>query len=136
MITKLRNVWYNIKKRCHSKSNRDYWRYGAKGILVCDEWRYSFESFEHWALTNGYQEGLWLDRIDNGKGYCPENCRWVTRADSNRNKTTVRIYEGLTLNQWCERLGLPYQTIYCRIHDFNWPIEKALTTPIRTKEVR
>lgn len=136
MSTKLRNVWHNMRKRCHSPSNRDYWRYGAKGIVICDDWRYSFEEFESWALTHGYQEGLWIDRVDNSKGYSPENCRWVSRVESNRNKTTVLTYKGLTLNQWCDKLSLPYQTIYCRVHDLGWAIEKALNTPIRAREVR
>lgn len=136
MIRKLKNVWYNMRKRCYSKTYRDYTYYGAKGITICDEWKYDYLNFERWAISNNYKEGLFLDRIDNSKGYSPINCRWITKIQSNKNKTTVLIYNGLTLGEWCDKLHLSYKTIYDRIKYLGWSIDKALTTPIREKEVR
>jgi hypothetical protein len=65
--------------------------YIERGIRVCDEWAHSFEAFKAWALANGYQDDLLLDREDNDRGYEPGNCRWVTMLESNRNKRNVKL---------------------------------------------
>lgn len=74
---KLFSLWKQMVARCHNKKNNIYYKYGAKGITVCDEWRKEFEPFLIWAIENGYGEGLTLDRIDGDRGYSPDNCRWV-----------------------------------------------------------
>jgi hypothetical protein len=75
-----------MKSRCNNPNHQDYKWYGAKGIRVCEEWSLSFKEFEKWALTNGYADNLTIDRRDNARIYEPENCRWLTQADQNRNK--------------------------------------------------
>ena len=79
-------IWHGMKQRCYRKKNENYSRYGADGITVCDEWKEEFEHFLKWALDNGYSKELTLDRIDNSKGYSPDNCRWVTYYKQAQNK--------------------------------------------------
>jgi hypothetical protein len=80
--TKLYNVWAGIKRRCYNKNQKSYKDYGAKGIRMCDEWFNSFESFMEFAISNGYKEGLEVDRIDSTKNYEPSNCRFITKAEN------------------------------------------------------
>ena len=88
--TKLYNVWCSMKERCHTPSNTSYKNYGARGIKVCDEWL-KFEPFYEWAISNGYSEGLSIDRIDVNGNYCPENCRWSTK-EVQANNTRANHY--------------------------------------------
>lgn len=117
---KLRDTWRNMQYRCFNKSNRAYHNYGGRGISVCDEWQKEkgFLNFYKWALKNGYEIGLTLDRIDNDGDYSPHNCRWVSRKTQCRNKrTNVKInYQGksLTIVEWCEELNIP--SSYMRYH--------------------
>ena len=83
--TRLATEWYAMRERC--RRNIPHFKYWAgRGIKVCEEWENSFESFRDWALGNGYKDNLTLDRIDNDKGYSPDNCRWVTKAEQNKNR--------------------------------------------------
>jgi hypothetical protein len=75
-----------MKQRCHNPKNSRYQDYGGRGITVCDEWLNSFTSFYDWSIANGYRDDLSIDRIDNDKGYSPDNCRWATVLEQNRNK--------------------------------------------------
>lgn len=77
--TRLYNIWGCMKQRCCNPRNPRYGRYGGRGIMVCDEWLHSFEKFKEWSISNGYEDGLQIDRIDNDGNYEPNNCRWVTR---------------------------------------------------------
>ena len=84
--TELHKRWMGIIKRINSDKPGHYRTYKGRGITMCDEWRRDFLSFERWALENGYKKDLLLDRIDNYKGYSPENCRWVTPKQSTNNR--------------------------------------------------
>ncbi len=77
--TKLFYVWNGIKQRCYYKKHKSYSDYGGRGITMCDEWRENFQTFYDWAMANGYQEGLTIDRVDNDGNYEPGNCQWITR---------------------------------------------------------
>ena len=79
-----------MKQRCNNEHNSIYAYYGGRGIKVCKEWENNFLAFYDWAIKNGYDDTLTIDRIDNDKGYCPENCRWVTMATQSRNKRKYR----------------------------------------------
>jgi hypothetical protein len=77
-----------MKSRCHNPNHNDFKYYGARGVVVCDEWKDSFLMFEQWAKTNGYSEYLTIDRFPNKYGiYEPSNCRWATMQQQNKNKS-------------------------------------------------
>lgn len=128
---KLRHVYYDMLKRCHGPKNKGYARYGARGITVCEEWRNDCCVFYRWAKENGYKEGLTIDRIDNNKGYCPENCRWTTWKvqTANRGNTRWLTFNGetKTLKEWSEVLGMSYQLLADRVYRYGWSVDKALT---------
>ena len=83
---RLYGVWLSMRRRCDNKNVRAYARYGGRGIKVCSEWQ-EFSVFEKWANENGYKQGLSLDRANNNGDYCPENCRFVSMKEQNRNRS-------------------------------------------------
>ena len=136
---RLRKVFYNMKTRCYDINSKDYKYYGERGIYICDEWiTGNTFPFIEWALLNGYEKGLQIDRIDNNKPYSPENCRFVTRVENMRNQRTNRSvkYRGeifSTINGLIESKiidVLSRESIRSRIKR-GWDIEKAIDTPIR-----
>lgn len=127
-------VWRAMVGRCENPNNKSYPYYGGKGISVCKEWHGSSTFFE-WALNNGYSHGLTIERIDVGKGYEPDNCKWIPRKQQARNKTNNVMVEidgtSKCLPEWCEEYGMSYYTVYQRIKKLGWEPKKALTTPIK-----
>ena len=90
--TRIYRVWCSMKERCYNLNNKSYKNYGGRGIKVCSEWKDSFVSFFLWASENGYNRDAkygecTLDRIDFNSDYSPENCRFVSIKNQNRNYT-------------------------------------------------
>lgn len=114
----LYDVWSSMIQRCHNKNNNGYSNYGGRGISVCEEWRTDFQSFYDWAMLCGYKKGVSLDRIDNNKGYSPDNCRWVTQYTQSRNKRNnlMVTYLGkeMTLQDVADKTHIPRSTLYYR----------------------
>ena len=131
---RLYRIWSVMRGRCNNPNQSEYHRYGARGITVCPEWD-SYSVFKSWALANGYDDTLTIDRIDSNGPYCPENCRWATVKEQSNNRRTCHLltYNGKTqsLMQWAEETGLSRSCISNRLKK-GWPAEKALTEPMRT----
>lgn len=112
--------WIGMRVRCYNKTYHQYHDYGGRGIGVCEEWRNNFQAFYDWAIANGYEDNLTLDRIDNDKGYSPDNCRWATMQVQNSNKRRKgggggKPFEQITIDnethtfkEWGEISGIPY----------------------------
>lgn len=115
--TRLWSIWQGMRQRCKSKTD-----YSLRGISVCKEWD-SFESFRDWAKNNGYADNLTIDRINNDKGYSPENCRWATYKEQENNKRNNRriTVNGVTRNvsEWADITGIKAETIAWRANN-NW----------------
>ena len=83
--SKLYEVWKTMKQRCSNPNNSHYNNYGARGISVCEEWAGGYKEFYDWAIENGYQQGLSIERMNNDGNYCPENCKWIPMSQQARN---------------------------------------------------
>lgn len=87
---RLYRIWNHMKERCLRPNVREYKYYGARGIEICSEWM-EYSTFRSWALSNGYADNLTIERNDVNGNYCPENCRWIPRADQPRNQRPREI---------------------------------------------
>lgn len=134
--TRLFRVWAAIKQRCRKtpskKTNKSYY---DKGITMCDEWK-DFINFYNWSINNGHEDNLTIDRIDNSKGYSPQNCRWVSHTvNLNNRDTTIYVnYNGekISLSMLLINLGIrhKYQTIYGRLKN-GIDIHEAINVNVR-----
>lgn len=132
-MERLRRIHTAMKTRCSNPNATGYANYGGRGICVCPEWQ-AYPPFKDWALANGYADDLSIDRIDVAGDYCPENCRWATRAEQANNTRANRrlTFQGrtMTLRQWAKEFGFSANQISDRINTLKWPIERALTEAI------
>lgn len=113
---RLYKIWGCMKSRCYNKNLEAYKNYGERGIKVCKNWINNYRAFEQWALKNGYNDTLTIDRIDNDSNYEPQNCRWVTRAEQNKNKrnNVYVIYNGnkILLKDYAKKNNLNYKSLH------------------------
>lgn len=116
--SKLYGVWEEIVQRTSNHKNKSYSKYGGRGIALCDEWRNDFILFHNWSMTNGYKEGLSIDRINNDDGYHPDNCRWTTCLVQSANTRRIRSnntsgYRGVSkhsqINKWVAQIQIKYK---------------------------
>lgn len=116
--TKLYRVYTDMKNRCNNTKCKAYKDYGQRGIKVCDEWQEDFMSFYNWAIKSGYKDELSIDRIDNNKGYSPDNCRWATkRQQANNTRLTKKVTilgETKTFYEFEKQYGIPAQLMHSR----------------------
>ena len=133
---KIARAYINMKTRCYNSNYYLYKNYGGNGITVCDDWlgENGFENFYNWSFNNGYEEKLSIDRIDNSKGYSPDNCRWVTMKEQQNNRTNNRMLtangETHTMSEWSEISKIPYWTIQRRLKD-GWDESLAVTKKVQ-----
>jgi hypothetical protein len=129
-------IWKTIRSRCYNEKSKDYGRYGGRGIVMCDEWRDSFESFYR-DMGDRPPEHT-IDRIDNDLGYSKGNCRWCTTKEQGRNKrNTIFVeYNGekRPLIEVCEELSINYGSVANRIRRLGWSSERALNTPFNNNQ--
>ena len=118
--TRLYSIWSGMNTRCTNNNVASYANYGGRGIKICDEWQHSFAAFRDWALLNGYQSDLQLDRIDNDGPYTPLNCRWVSHkenANNTRRNRYITCPDGTrkTLARLAEETGINYHALLARL---------------------
>lgn len=128
---RLYTIWANMKSRCFNKNNKDYEVYGGRGITICEEWKEDYVAFKEWALSNGYNNNLTIDRINVDKNYSPSNCRWVDMVTQENNRTNNHMLdfngEYHTVQEWSRITGINASTLYTRLSR-GWSVEKTLTT--------
>lgn len=131
--TKLWRTWQGIIQRTTNQACKDYPRYGARGITVCDKWR-KFENFAEDMSPHPFG-GKSIERINNDLGYSKENCRWATTTEQARNRRTNVFYEcngqSLTLSEWASRSGIPRDTLERRLKKYKMSFYDAITRPIK-----
>jgi hypothetical protein len=130
---RLYRIWRGTKTRCYTPCAIGFENYGGRGISVCDEWREDFLTFEKWAMENGYDDNLSIDRIDVNGNYTPENCKWSNRIDQ-ANNTRKNVFieafgESKTIPEWSRdpRAKTSLNNIRGRINR-GWEPEKAIST--------
>lgn len=114
--TRIYNIWLSMRSRCSYSKSKFYKNYGGRGIKVCVEWESDFLTFYEWAMNNGYEDNLSIDRIKNDGNYEPSNCKWSTEKEqSNNTRMNLLIdYKGetRTATQWAEELNIERSKIY------------------------
>lgn len=132
--SRLHGIWNHMKQRCGNTNNDSYKLYGGEGKTVYKPWCDDFQCFYNWAMENGYKDGLTIDRIDNSKGYTPDNCRWATRkvqANNTRRNRMIELFgKTQTMSQWCEEFNIKNTTVYDRLKR-GYDIERAFTQQVQ-----
>lgn len=124
------DAWQSMKGRCYNSNSKAFPAYGGNGKVVCDRWL----SFENFYADMGLRPSAShsVDRIDNSKGYSPENCRWATPKEQSLNRSCVRLltFNGITqsIPDWAKQIGISHTSLRSRLKH-GWTIELALTAP-------
>ena len=130
--TVLYDRWRGMLYRCRTHN-----RYAGRGIKVCEEW-HDYNNFKKWALENGFNESLSLDRTNNNGDYAPDNCRWTSdkKQANNRSNTILLTYNGEThsLSEWADILDVPYNRLASRVNR-GWEVKDIIENPYRGKRI-
>jgi hypothetical protein len=134
--TKMYHCYYIMMNRCRNPNVDSYPHYGGRGIKVCERW-HSYENFYN--DMGERPEGMSIERVDANGDYCPENCKWATNAEQQRNKTNNRYLtvngEKKLLIDWAKEYRIPRSTMYSRL-DRGWSDERAVTQPLQKRIAR
>lgn len=134
--TRLYQTWIDMRRRCNNKNRAKYEDYGGRGISYLKDWD-SFEVFYDWAMSNGYDDSLTIDRIDNDKNYTPDNCRWTTmKVQQNNRRDNVLInIEGIekSASEWGREIDMTEQAIFYRIHTLGFKGKDIIQPKIKNK---
>lgn len=143
----LYSVWMDIANRTNKNHKHNRSCYKQHSIEMCKEWKDSFRNFYNWAMQNGYKyekllngfSKYTIDRIDPYQGYCPENCRWITIQDQQRNRTDNKIIEwqGKKYKLWelSDKYNIDKDVLYTRLFVSNWDIERSVTQKVRPRTI-
>lgn len=138
-------VWCNMKNRCYNKKVKQYENYGGRGVIVCVEWVDDFNSFFQWAVSNGWEKGLELDKDIKGDGlsYSPSTCCFVTSKINSNNRRSNKIIkhngEEKTLSQWGDFFNVNPKSICIRMHNgfsFSEAVERAVNNIGRSRRLK
>lgn len=125
-FSKAYKSWQSAKDRCHNESSKDFIKYGARGIFMCDKWRNNFSAFYEDMGDRFSNQSL--ERINNNLGYFKENCKWasIKEQSNNRRNTTYATYNGITktASQWAEYLNISIPGMHKRLKKYNCPMGK------------
>lgn len=131
--SRIYNIYICMKERCYNPNATSYKDYGGRGIVVCHEWLDDFTNFYNWAISNGYNDTLSIDRINVNGNYEPSNCKWSTSLEQNnntrRNNYITLNGETHTVSEWSRIKGIRRCTIVARLRN-GWNVDKALNTPL------
>lgn len=134
--TKTYTAWRSMVHRCSNPRNKQFKNYGGRGIQVCERWRDNFENFL--ADMGEAPTGMTLDRENNNGNYEPSNCRWATGSEQHRNtRRNVWLKHGgrrMVVADWAHEIGIHPKTLRGRL-ERGWPVEKALSEPVKSKEM-
>ncbi len=135
-VSELYRVWNQIKNRCCNPTHEAYADYGGRGITFHTPWRDDYTAFARdidTTIGRRPSRAYSIDRIDNDRGYEPNNLRWATQAEQNRNRRVTKFHslngETKTLAEWCEQAQIHYATAFGRLKN-GWPLDEALGTPV------
>lgn len=118
-----------MRQRCNNPNKVRYADYGGRGIKVCDDWD-NYPTFKNWAISNGYDDTMSIERVDVDKDYCPTNCKWIPLSDQSKNRRSCNMltYNGktLTISDWARELNIHRSTINKRLKK-GMSIDKVLS---------
>ena len=132
--TRTFECWRHMLERCRSPQHKSFYRYGGRGINVCERWL----KFENFLSDMGEKpEGYTLGRVDNDRGYEMENCRWETHKEQANNRRNSRVIsfngKDATISQWAEQIGMGHDT-FCRRMKLGWSMEEIISIPLKKQK--